>query len=80
MHTELYCANLSALDPIKAIRAIHQAWLQLAALNTNVDCESFDNAPALASLAQCLVDAGHAGFNDTPERRAYLGELQTKES
>ena len=62
MHTELYCETLGRLDPAKAIRAIHQAHLQLAALNQNVDCEHYDNAPALAALFECLKDAGHIGF------------------
>lgn len=60
MHTELYCVNLNNLNPVKAIRAIQQAHLQLTALN--VDCEHYDNAPALAALADCLSQAGHIGF------------------
>lgn len=62
MHTELYCPTLADLDLVKAIRAIHQAHLQLAALWANVDCEYFDNGPALAALAECLSDAGHPDF------------------
>lgn len=74
MDTERYCETLGALDPAQAIRAIHQAWLQLSALSEIASAESYDNTPALAALAQCLSDAGHMGFPDTPERRAYLGK------
>ena len=66
MTTEDYCPALPALDRVKAIRAIHQAWLQLSALTDNVDCEHFDNAPALQALAACLADAGHPGFDKRP--------------
>ena len=62
MHTETYCKTLAALDPVKAIRAIHQAYLQLAALSRSVDCGDYDNRPALDALADCLADAGHPGF------------------
>lgn len=62
MHTELYCRKLDELDHAEAIRAIHQAWLQLSALTDNVDCEHFDNKPALDALAKCLRKAGHVGF------------------
>ena len=62
MDTETYCTTLSALDPAQAIRAIQQAYLQLAALTANVDCQPYDNAPAMADLAACLRAAGHMGF------------------
>lgn len=64
MHTELYCPKLDALDHVKAVRAVHQAWLQLNALGPRVekDGTTYDNAPALASLAACLGQAGHVGF------------------
>jgi hypothetical protein len=62
MHPELYCKNLDSLEPIKAIRAIHQAYLQLRALTENVDCEHYDNQPALTELEDCLRMAGHIGF------------------
>lgn len=62
MHTETYCATLGSMSRVAAIRAIHQAWLQLTALSANVDCEHFDNAPAIQSLAAALRDAGHPGF------------------
>lgn len=63
MHTELYCRDLDMLDRAQAIRAIHEAWLQLSALTKNVDCEHYDNKPSLASLENCLADAGHPGFS-----------------
>lgn len=62
MDTERYCCTLDKLDPAEAIRAIHNAWLQLSALNANVDCEHYDNAPALRQLAGALRVAGHPGF------------------
>ena len=62
MHTEQYCKTLESLDPIKAIRAIHEAFLQLAALTSHIDCGSFDNTPSLSSLRECLKEAGHVGF------------------
>lgn len=65
MHTEIYCETLAALDPVKAIRAIHQAHLQLAALTRSVDLEGYDNKPVLDALAQCLADAGHPGFKES---------------
>lgn len=76
MHTETYCLTLDKLDPVKAIRAIHQAHLQLAALNQNVDCEYFDNVPALAALGDCLADAGHIGYQHTPERDAFMAHSE----
>lgn len=62
MHTETYCTALPDLDPVPAVRAIHQAYLQLAALTNNVDCQHYDNWPAMADLAACLRAAGHVGF------------------
>lgn len=62
MQTETYCCTLSALDPVKAIRAIHQALIQLSALDSSVDCQHFDNGPALADLRDCMKQAGHMGF------------------
>ena len=62
MDTERYCTTLENINPTSAIRAIHQAYLQIAALDTNVDCGEFDNAPALKALADVLKDAGHPGF------------------
>lgn len=62
MHTETYCTSLDKLDPVKVIRAIHEAHLLLAALTQNVDCSPYDNAPAMQSLAECLRDAGHVGY------------------
>lgn len=61
MHTDIYCLKLADLDRVKAVRAIHQAWLQLRA-HDKIDHEPFDNEPALAALADCLKDAGHPGF------------------
>lgn len=61
MHTELYCETLNALDSVKAIRAIQEAYAQLCAADRGeIDC--LDHKPALASLADCLRDAGHSGF------------------
>lgn len=67
MHSELYCATLDNLDPAKAVRALHEAYLQLTALTANVDCGPYDTTPALHSLADCLQDAGHIGF--TPKAK-----------
>jgi len=63
MHTELYCDKLDELVPTKAIRAIHQAHIQLAAMARLAAAEGFDNKPALQALAECLRDAGHIGFD-----------------
>ncbi len=63
MHTEIYCTKLDSLDRVQAVRAIHQAYLQLAALTANVDCECFDNAPALEALTACLAAAGHPAWS-----------------
>lgn len=64
MHTELYCPNLGALDSTKAIRAIHQALLQLSAIGARVEVggTTYDNAPSIAALEACMVQAGHIGF------------------
>ena len=62
MHTELYCETIEALDRVIAIRAIHSAWLQLTVLGANCDCRSYDNAPVLCALRDCLHAAGHPGF------------------
>lgn len=59
MHTELYCPCLAGLDRVAAIRAIHQAWLQLTAITASVDVGCFDNAPAIAALRRCLEAVGH---------------------
>jgi hypothetical protein len=49
MHTELYCPTLADVDPVAAIRAIHQAWLQLCATYdaAAADDMCFDNGPAI---------------------------------
>ena len=62
MHTEIHCTALTALDRTRAIRAIHRAWLQLAALDTHVESQPYDNKPALDALAAWLREAGHPGF------------------
>jgi len=62
MDTERYCATLERVEKATAIRAIHQAWLQLTALDRNIDCEHYDNAPAMEALASVLRAAGHPGF------------------
>lgn len=56
MHTENYCDSLERLDPVAAIRAVHQAWLQMRALTS---CGHYDNAPAIEALRACLEQAGH---------------------
>lgn len=61
MDTERYCTSLDKLDRVQAIRAIHEAFLQLAALG---DCSPYDNAPAMRSMADCLIAAGHMGFTE----------------
>jgi hypothetical protein len=63
MHTELYCQNLAALEPVAAIRAIHQGYLQLAATADIAADESYDNKPSMAALASILRACGHPGFN-----------------
>jgi hypothetical protein len=62
MATEGYCDHLHRLHPAKAIRAIHEAYLQLFAVTANCDVTPYDCSPALASLRACLRDAGHPGF------------------
>lgn len=62
MHTEEYCKTLAALDPAKAIRAIHQALLQLNAVTRQCDLDGLDTIPAMESLCDCLRDAGHPAF------------------
>lgn len=64
MHTELYCDRLAEIDQAKAIRAIHQAYLQLSATKDVALTESYDNNPALAACASVLKDCGHPGFQD----------------
>ncbi|AEI71132.1 hypothetical protein [EBPR siphovirus 5] len=61
MHTECYCSTLDALDRIKAIQAIHAAFLQIKALDT-IDADSLNFDKVKAQLAECLRDAGHFGF------------------
>ena len=67
-HTELACTSLDKLDRVKAIRAIQQAYLQLAALTTYTDTESYDNVPAMNALLACLRDAGHPVGDDYTSR------------
>ena len=68
MHTERYCTRLPALDPVQAIRAIHEAYLQLAATAGAASTEGFDNVPACQSLVACLKAAGHMGYDPTAGR------------
>ena len=68
MDTERYCLTLDNLDRGQAIRAIHQALLQLAATMPAALAEGFDNVPAIQSLVQCMKDAGHMGYNPTAGR------------
>lgn len=62
MHTERYCETLDSLQLIDAIRAIHQAYMQLEALRQNVLIAPYDNRPAIEALEDCLIRAGHVGF------------------
>lgn len=52
---------LDRLDRVKVIRAIHQAYLQVA-VNAKYRDDSPANAPVLCILAGCMVDAGHIDF------------------
>ena len=61
-HTDLYCKSLSELSPVEAIRAIHAAYLQLAAATGEVVASKLDHRPAMSALAACLRAAGHPGF------------------
>lgn len=62
MHTEIYCETLENLDRTQAVRAMHLALLQLGALTVNADCGAYDNIPTMTALRDCLVSAGHVGF------------------
>lgn len=60
-YTEKVCTSLEALEPAKAIRAIHRALLQLeAGEKLGFDC--LDNSDAIAALRECMRDAGHIGY------------------
>ena len=61
MDTENYCKTLDNLDKIQAIRAIHEAYLQLKAMEKD-NYILWDNKTVLNSLQKCLIDAGHIGF------------------
>lgn len=65
MDTEKYCNNLESLDKKEAIKAIHEAYLQLNALGklVNIDGLTYDNKSVLINLQKCLAKAGHIGFN-----------------
>ncbi len=65
MHTELYCQSLGSLDRTKAIRAIHEALIQLQAATAD-DGRARDHTGAIASLRACMVQAGHIGFDVVP--------------
>jgi hypothetical protein len=65
MHTEIYCTTLLELDRIAAIRAIHQAWLQLSHTQSLAKLDGFNNQPAIDALAACLTAAGHPAFTRT---------------
>lgn len=60
MHTERYCDSLESLDRVAAIRAIHEAFMQLSSAQDGLDC--LDHGPALESLAACMRAAGHIAF------------------
>jgi hypothetical protein len=63
MDTERYCTKLWKLERVDAIRAIQQAYLQLAHIQ-QYGCEGTDNKPAMNALLKCLRQAGHpAGDN-----------------
>jgi hypothetical protein len=60
-YTEKVCTSLEALDPAKAIRAIHRALLQIeAGEKLGFDC--LDNADTIDALRACMIDAGHLGY------------------
>ena len=61
MHTEIYCPQLDQLNHVQAIRAIHEAWLQLDAIGSRieVDGRSLDNSRALRSLRDVLASVEH---------------------
>lgn len=61
MTTERHCRTLESLDRTKAVRAIHEALLQIQALDS-IDADALDFENVKASLRECLRDAGHTGF------------------
>jgi len=72
MHSEIYCRDLPALDRIAAIRAIHEAWLQIGA-GRRIGFDCLDLEGTTAHLAACLAQAGHVAFQDgyDAERRIF---------
>jgi hypothetical protein len=60
-HTDLYCKTLDQLDRAAAIRAIHQANLQLRAAQSGV--ENLDHMPAIQALDEQLRIAGPPGYS-----------------
>ncbi len=69
MDTEKYCKTLDNLDKKEAIRAIHEAYLQLDSMGLDVTINdrgnylTYDNRIVLVNLKNCLAKAGHIGFN-----------------
>ena len=64
MNTEDYCQTPEMMCPVMAVRAVHEAYLQLAAIQKEGCAPQFDNRPAMRSCAEVLRDAGHPGFQD----------------
>ena len=62
MTTERHCETLGRVSKVQMIRAIHEAHLQLSAVNRDCDLGYYDCNPALAALFECLRDAGHMGY------------------
>ncbi len=65
MDTDTYCKSLNKLNKKEAIKVIHEAYLQLKAIeeaDNMGDRICFDNKPVLKRLEMCLEKSGHIGF------------------
>ena len=61
-HANTYCKTLDAMSKDEAINALHQALMQLNAIERGT--ENVDNKPIRAEIERLLVVAGHIGFSD----------------
>ena len=72
-HAHLFCKTLDAVSREDLVNGVHQALMQINAVEKGV--ESLDNRPIQAILSGLLKKAGHIGFEAQMTTKQFLEEI-----
>ncbi len=61
-HASLYCKTMRRVCKAELINALHQAAMQLAAIDKHETLTLVDNRPTQAEIERIMIKAGHLGY------------------